>query len=190
MDKRYRAKVIPLIEGKRQPDWSWEYTHAASIAQASHNLMQRYPYPNYFVEEPIEDPIDLRQQKQLEDFNAMKEAYPKSNPGGLEKLRIALIGMKTDIEREAPELEAMYRGAAEATVAAAKNCDISKTLETYDFVRDVSTMLERRLSSAEFFHQFPNIMAKTASIEKLIQKTIMEALTENCGCNFREDGRE
>lgn len=57
MLQRYRAKIIPLFEGHRQPEKSsWEYTHAESPAQALHNLGIRYPYPNYVVEEPMIDP--------------------------------------------------------------------------------------------------------------------------------------
>ena len=277
---RYRARVIPLREGRRQEDKAtWEYTDAGSIAQAGRFLRQRYPYPEYVVEEPVEDPrskpeaspveymvddikVILRYERPgvhhvtieapggrsiteeegkkitklieekvgKEDPREVKKksiaqyekeitraylqgdnekahqievelyrVYPKwaigdvpdkdnpgkGNPGNPHRdLRIKLIQLKADIESAAPELEAMYRGIAEATVAAAKDCDISKTLENYDFLRDVSTMMEKRLSSAEFFDQFPNIMAKTASIEKLIQETIREALVENCKCQF------
>jgi len=55
--ERFRAKVIPLREGRRQEkEARWEYTHAASIAQAHHYLMKRFPYPRYFVEGPMPDP--------------------------------------------------------------------------------------------------------------------------------------
>lgn len=113
-----------------------------------------------------------------------------SNPGNLQKMRGELIRLKTDIEKEAPELETMYREAAEATVAAAKNCDISMTLDNYDFVGDIRNMLEKRLSSAEFFDQFPNIVEKTGSIEELIQGAVIEALIENCQCQIPREEEE
>jgi len=58
---RYRARVIPLREGRKQEDKAtFEYTDAASIAQAGRFLRQRYPYPEYVVEEPVEDPREVK----------------------------------------------------------------------------------------------------------------------------------
>ena len=56
---RYRARVIPLYEGHKQEDKaSWQYREATSAKQAQMFLMRAYPYPQYFVEEPI---LDLRE---------------------------------------------------------------------------------------------------------------------------------
>lgn len=61
---RYRARVLPLYEGHRQEEKAtWEYTNAESIAQAGRFLRQRYPYPKYVVEEPIEDPRKTYEEK-------------------------------------------------------------------------------------------------------------------------------
>jgi len=54
---RYRAWVIPLYEGHRQEGKGfWAYREGASINQAHMFLMRAYPYPQYFVEQPVEDP--------------------------------------------------------------------------------------------------------------------------------------
>jgi len=54
---RYRARVIPLFEGHRQEEKAtWEYTDAASIAQAGRFMRLRFPYPKFVVEEPVADP--------------------------------------------------------------------------------------------------------------------------------------
>ena len=53
---RYRARVIPLYEGHKQEDKGvWQYREAVSARQAQMFLMRAYPYPQYFVEEPVED---------------------------------------------------------------------------------------------------------------------------------------
>ena len=56
---RYRARVIPLYEGHKQEDKKfWGYRDAANVKEAQFLLMRAYPYPQYFVEEPI---LDLRE---------------------------------------------------------------------------------------------------------------------------------
>jgi len=51
---KYRARVIPLYERRKQEEKGfWAYREAASPQQAQMFLMWAYPYPQYFVEHPI-----------------------------------------------------------------------------------------------------------------------------------------
>ncbi len=53
---RYRSKVSPLINGRRQVNvWEWHYTWAYSVNQAWRNFGIRFPYPKYVVETPVVD---------------------------------------------------------------------------------------------------------------------------------------
>jgi len=62
--QRYRARIIPLREGRRQEGKAfWDYTHAASINQASRFLGFRYPYPQYIVEQPVLDVSETTQYR-------------------------------------------------------------------------------------------------------------------------------
>ena len=55
--QRYRTRIVPLFEGHRQEDKAFnEYMHAASQNQAYYFLGFHYPYPQYVVETPVEDP--------------------------------------------------------------------------------------------------------------------------------------
>jgi hypothetical protein len=85
---RYRAKVIPLREGRRQEkEARWEYTHAASPAQAHHFLMRRFPYPKYFVEEPVPDPERRVEPFDEGEMTPEERAKLKRCPSGLLELR-------------------------------------------------------------------------------------------------------
>jgi len=54
---RYRAKVTPLKEGRKQVNAAkFEYTYAYSLEQGRRNLMMRFPYPRYLVENLVTDP--------------------------------------------------------------------------------------------------------------------------------------
>lgn len=67
---RYRSRIIPLYEGHRQEDKGfWGYRYAASPAQALRFLERAYPYPQYIVEAPVEDPrmnVVVRTNPQLD----------------------------------------------------------------------------------------------------------------------------
>ena len=102
---RYRARVIPLFEGRRQENKAtWEYTDAVSVAQAGRFLRIRFPYPEYVVEEPV---LDLRQASHEERMarqaaqlrageqliRKAKEVTKKySNPGSKMKIVCAWCG--------------------------------------------------------------------------------------------------
>lgn len=96
---RYRATIYPLYEGHRQPSKRMtEYRHAASLEHAGRFFRRAFPYPEYVVEDVMEDPIsetekrlrDIGEQVPNKEFQETLESElkkagfidePKSNPG-------------------------------------------------------------------------------------------------------------
>ncbi|MGA2669809.1 MAG: hypothetical protein ABSF21_00070 [Dehalococcoidia bacterium] len=123
---RYRARVTPLKEGRRQDkEARREYTHAVSVDQAGRFLGFRFPYPKYLVTDIVVDPEKEMSQKEIEEkwFKALADIkieypYPMYNrldwkrilkkrgvikPKEIERLDIE--SAKEDAEREREEAE-------------------------------------------------------------------------------------
>lgn len=89
----YRSRITPLFDGHRQDGKAfWDYTNAASIAQASMFLQRRYPYPKYYVEKPVESSggIVRRTNSQFDAFVRHLGYEPVDTPATSE--------LKSDVE--------------------------------------------------------------------------------------------
>ena len=188
-EMRYQAQVIPLFEGRRQvAKATWEYTDAASVAQAGRFLRIRFPYPKYVVEEPVADPRSLGEavpfEKRLEGALRMGMEQPeklgmkvekKDNPGNLRKMRIKLIELKTDMENAAPELEGIYRTSMEEAVNQAHYCNLYGAMESYSHGEHIGQLIHHRLGTG--YGEFTDV-------ENLARQAIIEELVKNCGCQI------
>ena len=167
---RYRARVIPLYEGHRQEEKAfWEYREGDSIADAHRLLMRAYPYPKYFVEEPVAD--------------------PRKNPGAEgnshRAMRLELVKLNTDLEGQAPELESMFREGLEEAITLAKECYLYEAIQTYTEAISVGDLLHKRVE----LKGTPLVLRQTA-IENLAVKAIVESMIEKCGCNLISEKEE
>lgn len=100
----------------------------------------------------------------------------ESNPDPQHNLRIQLIQLKTDMEREAPDLESIFRGAIEETIKAASGCDIMKVFDSYAFSHEIGNAIEKRVGL--------KFVAKMGTIDQLTRKVIVQELVKNCDCDF------
>ena len=172
MKKLYRAAVIPLFEGHRQEDKKvWRYREAYSSNQALRYLMNAYPYPKFFVEQPVEDlrrtkTMDLKEWNKLspeeqktlwEDSLAtsapipsrLMEPTPAQCSAGLIELRNSL---KLEIQDEA-EASTRYKEA-------------STKLHHYDY-----PILAQALDN----------MSQDEHQHKVMLEVLIDYLTEKCG---------
>lgn len=108
-----------------------------------------------------------------------------ANPGQFgahREMRVKLIGLKTDIERVAPELEPLYRVALEDAVKLAEDCLLFESIEKYSYALDVGKLIERRFTTPSTELPF----LKLLDIEDFAKTAIYEALVENCKCELRK----
>ncbi|MBU1067043.1 hypothetical protein KKE60_04620 [Patescibacteria group bacterium] len=164
MKELYRAWVIPLFEGHRQEDKKfWGYRQAYSINQAHMLLMRAYPYPQYYVEQPVKD---LRETK-------VTEIDVKS------KIRGELVRLKTDVgdSDEIGFKESHHRGLIEKTLQTMENCNLK---DVFEDLLALSTA-QHLLSKFDEQHRIPKI-------ESLLIDTLVEIANNNCKCQFiKED---
>lgn len=107
------------------------------------------------------------------------------NPGSHREMRLKLVGLKTDIEKVAPELEPLYRVSLEDAVKLAEECLLFESIEKYAYALDVGKLIERRFTEPATEIS----LLKLIDIEDLAKKAIYEALVENCKCELNKGGQ-
>lgn len=128
----------------------------------------------HVIKEEMEHKKEFGERRQeLISGISSKVVNPKDS---LRELRIKLIQLKTDIEKEVPELEALYRESIEAAVAHARQCNLKEAIETYTFAEGHGRRIEKRAE--------PSI-GRIMEIESLAREALVEALVENCRCKLK-----
>jgi len=92
-------------------------------------------------------------------------------------LRIALIGLQTDMENAAPELEPLYRVSLEDAIEMAKGCHLNEAITQYTEAISTGKLIENRLGTG--------YGGKFLEIEELAKAAIIEALVAHCGCDIK-----